>query len=167
MSPGRNDAVTHLAVNSTERDQTMLSDPLAVKILDTSVASSITVAETVSFATIDLSPGRSVRKCAAIGNMPAQLTIAHTVSNENKPLKTDRTLVRLDYTCISPATLVPVTAACYMVLAVPQGASVDTSTTDPLDPVVLVRGLLGVLAVSPSAATLSQANLLRIIAGEP
>lgn len=149
----------------------MLADPLAVKVLDTSVASAITVLSTLSFAVTDLSPGRSVRqgKNAVISaNSPSHLTIAHSVSQENKPDKTDRLLVRYDQTCYSPSTLVPVTASAYLVVALPIGAKTDpVSDADPVTALPLVQTLLGALMVSPSAATISQANLIRMLAGEP
>jgi hypothetical protein len=145
----------------------MLSDPLTVKSLDLSVASSISVFATASYAVTDISPGRSVRIASASGaDMPAKLTIAHTVSNENKPVKTDRTLIRLDYTGYSPASAGPVVASAYMVVAIPQ-ASLVAIDDNAIDASKLVQDLIGVVAVSPSAATLSRANLLRILAGEP
>lgn len=147
----------------------MLTDPLTVKHPTLSAASAITVATTESFATTDVAPGKSVRQCSSSfltggGNaMPAILTIAHSVSNDNKPVLTDRTLIRFDnrVTNVAGAEL---NAYGYAVFGVPRGA---TDGNDAIDVVRLVQQLVGLLAVSPSAATLSSANILRILAGEP
>jgi hypothetical protein len=149
----------------------MLVDPLPVKTLDTNTASSITVLHTDSFATIDVSPGRTVRQCADFGGLGdtnrTVLTISHTESNENKPAVTDRTLIRLDFD-IFDFEGGPMTASAYCVIAAPRGAYVDASSSPTeLSRIKLLQSLLGVLAVSTSAATLSAANATRILAGEP
>lgn len=152
----------------------MLVDPLPVKSLSLVAHTAITVAETTNFAVTDVSPGRSVRR-GFIGSFdattPCDLIIAHSVSNENKPAKTDRTLVRLDVKLFTSAGQ-PVIASAYLVVAIPQGAFV-TSASDAnpfrssVEGLEMIQTLLGAIGVSPTAATLSDTNLLRILAGEP
>lgn len=153
----------------------MLVDPLPVKTLNLSSASAITVVETNSFALVDLAPGKSVRRCAAIGgamagmqNAAATLTIAHSQSKENGAVPTDRSLIRLDLDGLSKSTAEKggLKAFAYLVVGAPRGAmSVDGD--DVFLPLQLVYTLLGTFAVSTTAATLSDANLSRILAGEP
>jgi len=78
----------------------MLPDPLKLDFLgidgvETEVSTALSACD---FAITDVSPGRTVRRCASFPatGMPATLTISHNESSENKPTKTDRTLIRLD-----------------------------------------------------------------------
>lgn len=144
----------------------MLADPLTIRPLVINSAA-VSVGTTESYAVIDLSPGRSVRICSATNvgvTYPGKLTIAHSVSNENKPVKTDRILVRFDNTCYNEAGQ-ELNAYAYAVFGLPHGAT--DSNQDALGPMLLVQQLCGLLAVSPSANTLSSANMLRVLAGEP
>jgi len=149
----------------------MLTDPLNVKSLSLPAHTAITVLSTDSFAVTDIAPGKSVRVGAlasATGTPEANLTISHSVSNENKPSKTDRTLVRIDlkYKDLNGRELL---AYAYMVVGIPRGA-VDPSF-QPISVATLgstlVSALLGVVAVSATAATLDETKILRILAGEP
>lgn len=152
----------------------MLSDPLSVKCLQLSSHSAISVWSTDSFATVDVSPGRSVRVCPAMAgvnltNLRGTLTIAHNLSNENKSLgvATDRILVRLDVDGLrrEASTGDTVKAAAYLVISAPRGVY-DADGSD-FSPLVLLETLLGAVTVNPSAATLSETNITRILAGEP
>jgi hypothetical protein len=147
----------------------MLPDPLPVKSLSIPAHTAITVVQTDSFAVTDLSPGRSVR----IGTLNActdgptgQLTIAHSVSNENKPVKTDRVLIRFDANIFDAATSQPVVASAYLVCATPRGAINSIGGAD-FQMIQLIETLLGVVCVNTSSAALSETMLLRILAGEP
>jgi len=148
----------------------MLVDPLPVKSLSLVAHTAITVTSTDSFAVIDVAPGKSVRT-GTLGALtgltrPPVLTIAHSVSNENKPVKTDRCLVRFDVPLWAPSGQV-CNAAAYLVVATPQGCFNDNELTVPYVPLALVQAVIGSIGVSPTAATLSDTNLLRILAGEP
>lgn len=150
----------------------MLPDPLTLKGLNftgsQTVAGVITSASTV--AVTDVSPGRTVRK-GFVPNLPAPatLTISHTVSNENKPVKTDRHLVRLDAKLSSDASNVnkgDLTASCYVVITVPHGA-VDTNGAE-YDAYYMLSALIGFLTVNPSTGNLdARATLNRLLSGEP
>jgi hypothetical protein len=144
----------------------MLADPLTIKPLDIDTATNaVTVLSNLSLATIDLSPGRTVR----IGNPnllnenKMQLTIAHSVSNDNKPTLTDRTLIRMDAS-LATSEAVPLNGYAYLVVGTPRGAFAGP---DAYDPLLLVGALIGLLSISDSAATLSNVRLKRILAGEP
>jgi len=150
----------------------MLVDPLPVKCLSLGAASAISVLSTESFALLDLAPGKSVRKASAISptgaSGPATLTISHSVSKENGVIPTDRLLVRLDMDQLSLDSDIPsgnTKAFAYIVIGTPRGAF--DSNGAAFDSVVLFEALLGVVAVSPTAATLSNANLYRMRNGEP
>lgn len=150
----------------------MLPDPLSVKSLDLPAHTAITIITTDSFAVTDVSPGRTVRACSALtslggDNPKARLTISHSVSNENKPTKTDRVLVRLDADLFDVQGNPTLVGSAYLVLATPRGAYVDSAQTDGFSTRLLFETLLGVVCVSTSASTLSETNLDRIIAGEP
>jgi hypothetical protein len=149
----------------------MLVDPLPVKRLSTEAGTAITVLSTDSFALVDLSPGKTVRVTNALaltGQGVGKLTIAHSVSNESKLVPTDRLLVRIDHQVTNDDSIRPgnLNAFAYIVAGTPRGALLDDAST-PYSTLGLIQTLLGVLAVSPTAATLSATNLNRIIAGEP
>nr|QDH88478.1 MAG: hypothetical protein H4Bulk46313_000003 [Leviviridae sp.] len=149
----------------------MLVDPLPVKSLSIGSHTAITVPVTDTFALVDLAPGKTVRKCPALSYngvlAPAILTISHSVSKENGDVPTDRVLVRIDLSSLRTATGVAgnVKAYAYLVVGVPRG-TLDTGNY-AFDPVALIQCLIGAVAVSPTAATLSELNLVRILAGEP
>lgn len=153
----------------------MLADPLTIKSLSLSAHSAITVIETNSFATIDAGAGRSVRSCAAPTlagvslDQPAVLTIAHSVSNENKPGKTDRHLVRLDYVFRDATGDQDLKAYAYAVVGVPRGGIFvgGEQQSTPLMALALVQNLIGVLGVNSSSAALDETKVNRILTGEP
>jgi hypothetical protein len=150
----------------------MLTDPLPIKIINPASHAAVTVLDTVSLALIDLAPGRSVRKVAGGFAAPANLngisttlTISHSVSKENGSVPTDRTLVRLDYAGFKPSSDGPASLKgfAYIVIGSPRGA-VDNNDV-ALDPYSLFLPLLGIAAVSPTAATLDDSQLYRIVTG--
>jgi len=151
----------------------MLTDPLVVKSLSINTAA-ITVTGTDSYATIDAGDGRSRRVCNAVSNtvllsMRGELTIAHSVSNENKPALTDRTLVRHDFVFPDKEGK-ELKGYAYVVIGIPRGIW-DAGNEEIASPVVtgiaMTSQLIGTLAVNPASANLSSANLARILAGEP
>lgn len=148
----------------------MLVDPLPVKSLSLVAHTAITVTATDSMAVIDVAPGKSVRTgtLAALTGLtrPVQLTINHSISNENKPVKTDRCLIRFDVPVYAPSGQLCNSSA-YIVVATPQSCFNDNELTVAHVPWHIVQAVLGVIGVSPTAATLSEVNLLRILAGEP
>jgi len=153
----------------------MLADPLIVKAPSLAAASAITLLESNSFAVIDAGSGQSVRKVASptFGAQtcanPALLKISHSVSNENKPGLTDRTLVRFDFTLVDLDGK-PFNAFAYAVIGVPRGnlsasgAGSEIANSDL--GVHLVQHLIGALGVLSTANTTGVANLSRILAGE-
>lgn len=153
----------------------MLSDPLPIKPIDTAQSTAISVASTDSFATIDVSPGRTVRKSTLNGSLAgvvATLTIAHTSSNENKPKASDRHLVRIDFDGLNSAvdgSGQALRASVHLVMMAPRGAYLPGGEAyDAPNQARALEVLLGVLLTSGTANTLdNRAKLLRIIAGEP
>jgi hypothetical protein len=151
----------------------MLVDPLPVKSLSLVSHTAVTIMETLSFALLDLAPGRTVRKCAAGSSLaglkgcPLTLTISHTASKENGVIPTNRALIRLDISGLrtDPAVAGSTKAYAYLVIGTPEG--VYDTDSNSYDSSSLLETLLGVFAVSPTASTLSEVNLGRIIAGEP
>lgn len=158
---------TSVIINGKRPD--MLSDPLPVKGLSLSAHSAITSIGTDSFATTDLSAGKTVRKTPAMFNfaLPGQLTISHSVSKENGSVPTNRLLVRLDVSNLrsEPTVAGSLKAFAYLVVGAPQGAL--DGADQAFDPLVMLQVLLGAVAVSPTASSLSEVNISRMIAGEP
>jgi len=148
----------------------MLSDPLVIKVPTLSAHSALTIAESDSFARVDAGDGSARYTCPAVlistggSGSPATLKIAHSVSNENKPAKTDRTLARLDF-LVKDAEGREMTAFVYAVVGVPRGA-LTSADGDELSALIMTQVLVGVLAVSSTAATLDETKLTRILAGE-
>jgi len=150
----------------------MLVDPLPVKSIDLTAHTAITAYETTSFALVDLAPGKTVRKgsfTSAGVKSPAILTISHSVSKENGDVPTNRSLIRLDLTGLTAEAGVvgSLKAYAYIVIGAPVGAYDQTTSATLFSPYSLVQALMGVFAVSPTAATLDETNLKRVLAGEP
>jgi hypothetical protein len=149
----------------------MLPDPLTVKTIDITQPNVVTVLSTESFAVTDVSPGRSVRiqGSSPITGGPSKLTVSHTVSNENKPAKTDRILIRLDHTFVDQSGK-ELTGYVYAVFGLPRGMY-DAANAQPYDrqTVGLLMGgqLMGVLGAHASNNTLGGSYLGRILNGEP
>jgi len=151
----------------------MLTDPLLVRRLSLASHSAVSNPYSESYALTDIAPGKSTRKCGTPNGMPSSvqstLTIAHSVSKENAPVPTNRLLVRIDYDGLQAAPDGPSTGKCfaYLVIGNLQGAGFDDGGWNPWDTLRSFETLLGVTAVLPTAATLSEANIVRMIAGEP
>jgi len=151
----------------------MLTDPLAIKTLSLVAHTAITVLETQNFAVVDISPGKSVRVGSlTVANdiLPAKLTISHSVSNENKPAKTNRTLVRFDIETVPDSSGRMMSCYAYAVIGIPVGGvTSDGATLISLAQYrqALVAALRGALGVSSSAATLDETKIDRVLAGEP
>jgi len=153
----------------------MLPDPLTVKSPSLGGSTALTLDATESFAITDVSPGRTVRVATmqngGLASLPATLTISHTVSNENRPSKTDRHLIRLDVRTVADTQgSREVTASTYLVIAVPRGAYRSVGG-DPFDDeciLDMLNTLFGVIFTGSSAATLDGgAKFTRLMAGEP
>ena len=152
----------------------MLTDPLVVKSLSLVAHTAITVAETLSFPRIDAGDGsaRYVLASPEIGGITfprATLKISHSVSNENKPAKTDRTLVRLDVDMVD-ADGRAMTAFAYLVTGLPQGAqNIAGDTAEPVGTAEflgILQVFLGAAAVNVGSAALDETKILRILKGE-
>jgi hypothetical protein len=149
----------------------MLADPLVVKSLSLTAHTAITVTETLSFPRIDAGDGSAkyVLSPATIGGLVfsrAQIRIAHSVSNENKPALTDRALIRLDVTG-SDAEGRAMTGFIYTVIGMPRGFYEPGASLNPVSGYThLLVPHLGLLAVNVAAATLDETKINRIIAGE-
>jgi hypothetical protein len=155
----------------------LLSDPLSLKSLSIAAATAITVVETNSFVTIDAGAGKSIRKAAAFSFttgfpnvVPAQLTLAHSTSSENKPLITNRHMGRLDFS-FKNREGDPLQAFIFFVAGIPAGGIYgDDGTTNVPESTIgyaLASNLVGLMAVNPSSAALSATRINSLMAGEP
>lgn len=155
----------------------MLSDPLPLKRLSLAAHAAITVITTDSFARVDAGDGsaRYVCQTAVVGDAAgvsgeSTLRISHSVSNEQKPVKTSRALIRLDIPVMgSNGSLL--NSYAYAVIGVPQASLVDGDDgTTPITRAAVARDLVeylvAALAVSSTAATLDETKIDRILAGE-
>jgi hypothetical protein len=150
----------------------MLTDPLKVNhITAVSAAAGVlttTIYAVESYAVVDLAPGKTVRKCtSADGTVKSTLTISHSVSNENAPFLSDRTLIRFDQQRVNEETGKNVTASVYANIVHPQGGDFTAAVVHNL-----VRSLGAFLLSGESNGTdgfLADENstIQRIIAGEP
>lgn len=146
----------------------MLADPLPTYPLEVDAAAPNT-GYAIDLAVTDISPGGSVRiwsdDAGSLGtttNLKLRLSISHSVSNENKPVPTDRTLIRLDATVLSPDTNGnSPTGSVYMVFAQPRNGQFS-----PADMVLIARYLIGAI-LKEDGTHISNERLLRLLAGEP
>ena len=155
----------------------MLADPLPIKRLSLAAHAAVTVTATDNWPRIDAGDGsaRYVLPVVTLGSAgdssgPATLRIAHSKSNEQKPVLTSRTLIRIDVPILGNDLKVYNSYA-YAVIGMPQIPVVDpgdgiASISHALLGQGLVEYLVGVLAVSSTAATLDETKVNRIIAGE-
>lgn len=106
----------------------MLTDPFKLyTVTDNSIT--ITKAEaSLGFSIVDLSKANaSVRKGSTpTGQKPVLLTISHSVTNENKGILTDRTLIRMDVIQHDDTRGEDVQLSLYSVFAIPRGTTVDS-----------------------------------------
>ena len=150
----------------------MLADPFVLKTLSIAANTAITVGQTDSFVTIDPGAGRSVRSCKSYANSAlgaATLTIAHSVSNENKPAVTDRHLMRLDF-AVSDKEGRAMNAFAFALFGVPRGiwdVANDEAADISTQAYQMATALIGALAVNPASAALSTTRLSAFLAGEP
>jgi len=144
----------------------MLSDPTTIKGISLAAHTTISVSTSDSYATIDVAPGKSVRKCSssAVSGGPATLTISHSVSNDNKPAKTDRALVRIDY-LVKDSEGREMNAYAYAVIGIPRGATMYNSQ-DEFESIMVVQSLIGALS-GITASALDETRITRVLAGEP
>jgi len=161
----------------TGGDLAMLADPLVIKSLDPNPATAVTVLETNSYAMIDAGAGRSTRVCSEptiAGHeltRPGKLSISHSVSNENSPVKTDRHLIRFDF-IVEDLSGKEIKTYAYAVFGVPRGTFKESPNVEAAEvnssllQRALVGALTGALLASESAATFDESKFTRIIAGE-
>jgi hypothetical protein len=109
----------------------MLKDPLVIAA--PTAASFVTIGaiqdwlgalageEKLVLRTVDSGASSSARKGTLLDNTKVSQKVSHSLSKENAPFVTERTLVRFDFARISPSTGKPVTASVYTVFALPQG----------------------------------------------
>jgi hypothetical protein len=90
-----------------------------------------------------------------------KVTISHSTSSENKPITTDRSLIRIDVTQVAPVDpLVDPTASVYVVFAQPR------AVYSRADMVAVFRHLIGLVLFEDTSTTLDGARLMRILNGE-
>jgi len=87
------------------------------------------------------------------------------VSNDNKPAKTDRTLIRIDG-LVKDVAGREMNAYAYMVAGIPRGAYYYADPETALEAIALVQGLLGA-ACGITASALDETRIARVLAGEP
>lgn len=153
----------------------MLADPFVLKSLSVAANTAITVGATSSFVTIDPGAGRSVRKTSAMNGLgfslepEAVLTLAHSVSNENKPAVTDRHLMRLDVG-VTDKEGRAMNAFAFALFGIPRGIydlEGDTTIVGSTFSLLMSNALIGALAVNPASAALSTTRLAAFLGGEP
>jgi len=129
-----------------------------------------------SLAATDFGPGSSVRVSNVSffgGDQGQVLRISHSKSNENKPIDTERLLIRLDCRYVGDDSGTPIldkasTASVYMVIVFPKDGIASTANL-----VALTKGFVssmfssGVEATFDTLkATLNGAYLTRLLDGE-
>lgn len=149
----------------------MLSDPLVLKVPNLASHTTLTSVESLSLARVSEAGGKAVYGPASnADSMLVTLTISHSESSENKPVKTKRALVRIDVQGFL-ADERRGSAFAYIVVGLPEGnlyARVgDIATNDsPLTAEKILEILIAAVATSNSAFTLDETKITRITAGE-
>lgn len=149
----------------------MLSDPFVLKAPTLSSHSSLTVSETVSLARKTEQSGTATYGPTKAGSdMQVSMRISHSESNENKPTKTSRVLVRIDINGVG-ADLKPLNAFAYAVIGMPKAdlygsANEVAQSGTPLDATQLTQFLLAALATNNSTGATDETKIPRLIAGE-
>lgn len=149
----------------------MLPDPIVINTL--LIGANVQTDTTSSWSLVNLDGGKSTRVCTELdnnmdansftgGSLKATMTISSATSQENKPIVTDRTMVRIDFTRKVPADpLVNPTGSVYVVLAQPRA---EIKVDDMVGAFkILVAALL---RVSGNNTTLSTTSLERVLSGE-
>jgi len=147
----------------------MFTDPFVIKAPTLSAHSAITVSETISLARVQEQGGASLYGPSVVTNgHTLSMRVSHSESNENKPIKTKRVLVRLDFGGFTKS-LQPGVAFAYLVIGMPLGGLLDVpSIADgaELTALQMAQMLVGAVAVSSTAATLDETKVPRLSAGE-
>lgn len=138
----------------------MLSDPLQLRIIENNDSAMVT-STNGQVATIDVSPGRTVR-IGAISGMDgkATLSIGHTVSKENPGQSTDRVSTRLEVRRFDEELGKDVTAQWTLTGSSPRTGFTPTEVND------IARTLIGTF-FGDADGTGNGTLLTRVQAGEP
>jgi hypothetical protein len=151
----------------------MLTDPLIIGVVaETAYGTIVTdidgntgVTRHLTFRLVDAGPGSSKRQVTD-GNDKLLLTINHSLSSENKPFQTNRSVIRLDRSRVNAETGKVVTQSAYLVCATPYG--VDFSDADAAE---LARTLIMFALTGPTNGSnwtnAAGQPLPRVLAGEP
>lgn len=134
----------------------MLTDPLVIGAVTygNTGTDQLVGASTASLELQDLSADGSTR----VGFIPLQggtinakskMTISRSQSNENKPVVSDRTLIRFDVVRPHLTTSKPITMSAYLVTSLPQGGT----PFEIADQVCLVRSLALFLLIGETDQT--------------
>jgi hypothetical protein len=152
----------------------MLSDPLYLGVPTAlpahGTAPDSTVSTIATFRRVAQGDGSSKYVAAdpVVSDAELKLAISHSVTKENKPYDTERTLVRLDFPLPPDVNGVIVTASAYMVVAVPTASSVDPTDLPPR--LVRILALFALYGPSSSssdwAGITSDDTLARLLNGE-
>ena len=132
----------------------MLSDPLVVSLISAAneslvqtmvgpVLDTVSVSEFTTFHLVDLGNKSSKRNGNHYDGNKAVMSVNHSLSKENKPYDTDRTLIRFDESKIDTVTGRPVTMSAYQVIALPQGGAFTTDDAVRLGMSLALFSLLG------------------------
>jgi hypothetical protein len=117
---------------------------------------------------IDTDNGRSKRALNQGGGTFSELAIAHQESAENKPVNTDRHLVRNDLIKEDPLTHKPVKASCQITIVVPRSlvtqAEVETLVTEAIN-FLITGGVADYAGEKVSNGWISPA-ITRLLSGE-
>lgn len=162
----------------------MLNDPLYLAVVAGAMTPTNTLNSVYGFhnsplRVTDIAPGKSVREGAGpnVGVnddvvTKRKVTISHSVSNENKPLTTNRTVFRIDDSFLNTDGKQVVTASAYLVTSIPVSGHYDIN-----DALTLVQTLLASLTVNPASALTGGTGidgavqvpdtLMRVLDGEP
>jgi hypothetical protein len=149
----------------------MLSDPLTVKVPSLVGASTLTILDTLTFARLLEHGGGSLYKgtASATDQFTRTATVRHSRSNENKPVATNRLLVRVDANGIF-ADGKPALASAYLVCIIPEqdmyANQAAVTSGDVFTWNAHLGALLGFFAVNSADSKLNTAILDRLVAGE-
>jgi hypothetical protein len=149
----------------------MLSDPLNINVVsvvpDPTAIGNDLGASSLSLFLTDAGDGSS-KRIGTLSGVKAQLSIAHSQSNENAPFPTTRTNIRLDLKKVNTETGKTITASAYTVVVAPQGP--DFSDADIL---MITRTLAAFLLFGKGTGDMAldfygnDDTLARVVAGEP
>jgi hypothetical protein len=152
----------------------MLTDPFVLKAPSLAAHTALTAYNTLSLPRVQEQGGTAqygpVLTNSSVLGKSVTMRISHSKSNENKPVQTNRVLVRIDLTGVNADGQEGVAFA-YAVVGMPEktlhntvGAAV--AGDDPVTDVFMLQLLIGALAVSNSAVTLDETRIARLLNGE-